>query len=211
MISEATAAAGAAPRRLVLATNNKNKLRELAAMLSDLHMEVVGIGEFAGAPDVEETGDTFAENAVLKAKAAAEHAGLWAMADDSGLEVDALDGQPGVYSARFAGPNATDADNNEKLLALLHDVPDERRTARFRCTIALVSPDGAVFIDEGTCEGIIAREPRGDGGFGYDPLFVVPELGKTFAELPAEEKDRISHRARALAKARQRLTEIFAE
>lgn len=197
--------------RLVLATNNKNKLRELAAMLADLPIAVVGIGEFADAPDVDETGETFAENAVLKAKAAAQYTGCWAMADDSGLEVDALEGQPGVYSARFAGPNATDADNNEKLLGLLEDVPDERRTARFRCAIALVSPEGRVFVDEGACEGYIAREPRGDGGFGYDPLFVVPELGRTFAELPAEVKDRISHRARALAAARKRLVEIFGQ
>lgn len=193
---------------LVLATNNEHKLEELAAMLGDLPVRVVGLREFPGAPQVDETGTTFAENAILKARAAAEHTGQWAMADDSGLEVDALDGQPGVYSARFTGPDATDRDNNEKLLRLLEHVPDERRTARFRCALALVSPAGEIFVDEGTCEGVIARAPRGAGGFGYDPLFVVPELGRTFAELPPSVKDRISHRARAFSAARQRLADI---
>lgn len=196
------------PLVLVLATHNDNKLRELASMLSDCPVRVRGIGSFPGAPTVEELGETFAENAVLKAQAAAQHTGLWAMADDSGLEVDALDGRPGVYSARLAGPDATDADNNAKLLRLLADVPAVRRTARFRCAIALASPDGDVFVEEGVCEGVIAGEPRGGGGFGYDPLFIVPEYGRTFAELPPDVKDRISHRARALAAARRRLAEI---
>lgn len=196
------------PWVIVLATRNENKVRELAAMLAGLPIRLESIGSYPDAPDVEETGATFAENAVLKAKAAAQHTGLWAMADDSGLEVDALDGQPGVYSARFAGPGATDADNNEKLLKLMADVPDDRRTARFRCAIALAAPDGRIFVDEGTCEGRIARAPRGEGGFGYDPLFVVPELGRTFAELPAAEKDRISHRGRALTAVRRRLEDL---
>lgn len=196
------------PWVIVLATRNENKVRELAAMLAGLPIRLESIGSYPDAPDVEETGATFAENAVLKAKAAAQHTGLWAMADDSGLEVDALDGQPGVYSARFAGPGATDADNNEKLLKLMADVPDDRRTARFRCAIALAAPDGRIFVDEGTCEGRIARTPRGEGGFGYDPLFVVPELGRTFAELPAAEKDRISHRGRALTAVRRRLEDL---
>lgn len=196
------------PWVIVLATRNENKVRELAAMLAGLPIRLESIGSYPDAPDVEETGATFAENAVLKAKAAVQHTGLWAMADDSGLEVDALDGQPGVYSARFAGPGATDADNNEKLLKLMADVPDDRRTARFRCAIALAAPDGRIFVDEGTCEGRIARAPRGEGGFGYDPLFVVPELGRTFAELPAAEKDRISHRGRALTAVRRRLEDL---
>lgn len=198
------------PWVIVLATRNENKVRELAAMLDDLPLRLESIASFADAPEVEENGATFADNAVLKAKAAAQHTGLWAMADDSGLEVDALDGQPGVYSARFAGSHATDADNNEKLLRFMVDVPEERRTARFRCAIALASPDGLVFVDEGTCEGRIAQAPRGDGGFGYDPLFIVPHLGRTFAELPPAEKDRISHRARALAAMRRRLEELAA-
>lgn len=196
------------PLTLVVATNNEHKLRELAAMLADLPVRVLGLREFPGAPPVNETGTTFAENAILKARAAAEHTGRWAMADDSGLEVDALDGQPGVYSARFAGPDATDGENNDKLLRLLEHVPDEERTARFRCALALVSPTGEIFVDEGTCEGVIARAPRGSGGFGYDPLFVVPELGRTFAELPPSVKDRISHRARAFSAARKRLAYI---
>lgn len=197
------------PLLLVLATRNKNKLRELTSILSDLPVRVESIASFPGAPDVEETGATMAENALLKARAAARHTGLWAMADDSGLEVDALDGRPGVYSARFAGPGATDADNNAKLLRLLEGVPDPRRTARFRCAIALVSPDGDEYVDEGVCEGVVAREPRGQGGFGYDPLFIVPEYGRTFAELPPEVKDRISHRARALAAAKRRLARLL--
>lgn len=197
------------PLLLVLATRNKNKLRELTSILSDLPVRVESIASFPGAPDVEETGATMAENALLKARAAARHTGLWAMADDSGLEVDALDGRPGVYSARFAGPGATDADNNAKLLRLLEGVPDPRRTARFRCAIALVSPDGDEYVDEGVCEGVVAREPRGEGGFGYDPLFIVPEYGRTFAELPPEVKDRISHRARALAAAKRRLARLL--
>lgn len=197
------------PLLLVLATRNKNKLRELTSILSDLPVRVESIASFPGAPDVEETGATMAENALLKARAAARHTGLWAMADDSGLEVDALDGRPGVYSARFAGPGATDADNNAKLLRLLEGVPDPRRTARFRCAIALVSPDGDEYVDEGVCEGVVAREPRGEGGFGYDPLFIVPEYGCTFAELPPEVKDRISHRARALAAAKRRLARLL--
>lgn len=197
------------PLLLVLATRNKNKLRELTSILSDLPVRVESIASFPGAPDVEETGATMAENALLKARAAARHTGLWAMADDSGLEVDALDGRPGVYSARFAGPGATDADNNAKLLRLLEGVPDPLRTARFRCAIALVSPDGDEYVDEGVCEGVVAREPRGEGGFGYDPLFIVPEYGRTFAELPPEVKDRISHRARALAAAKRRLARLL--
>lgn len=196
---------------LVVATHNAKKLRELMSLLAGAPVRVRSIGEFADAPVVEEVGETFAENAALKALAAARHTGLWALADDSGLEVDALDGRPGVYSARFAGPNATDAENNAKLLQLLADVPEERRTARFRCAIAVASPDGRVYIDEGACEGVIVREPRGQGGFGYDPLFFVPSLGRTFAELPAEEKDRISHRGRALAAARERLLQLLSE
>jgi len=195
---------------LVVATRNANKLRELTALLAGLPVRLRSLAEFPGAAEVEETGATFAENAALKALAAAKYTGLWALADDSGLEVDALGGRPGVWSKRFAGPGATDADNNAKLLQLLADVPDERRTARFRCAIAIAAPDGRVYVDEGTCEGVIAREPRGHNGFGYDPLFVVPELGKTFAELPPGEKDRISHRGRALQAARRRLLQLLA-
>jgi len=196
-------------RKLVVATRNRNKLAEIRALLADLPVRVMGLDAFPGAPEVEETGATFADNARLKALAAARHTGEWAMADDSGLEVDALDGRPGVFSARFGGPGATDADNNRLLLALLKDVPPEERRARFRCAIAIASPSGETWVDEGVCEGLIADRPRGDGGFGYDPLFIVPELGRTFAELDPEEKNRRSHRARALALARARLVRLW--
>lgn len=196
-------------RKLVVATRNQKKLRELAALLADLPVEVVGLDRFPGTPEVEETGTTFAENARLKALAAARSTGQWAVADDSGLEVDALDGRPGVRSARFAGPGATDEANNALLLQLLRDVPPERRRGRFRCAIAIASPTGETWVDEGVCEGVIAEAPRGEGGFGYDPLFIVPELGRTFAELPAEEKNRISHRARALRLTRERLVGLW--
>ena len=196
-------------RKLVVATRNERKRRELAAILAGLPVEVVRLDAYPGAPDVEETGATFADNARLKALSAAGHTGEWAVADDSGLEVDALGGRPGVYSARFSGPGATDAANNALLLSLLKDVPPDQRTARFRCAIALASPEGETWVDEGTCEGVIAGAPRGEGGFGYDPLFIVPELGMTFAELPAEVKNRISHRARALALTRERLVRLW--
>jgi len=196
-------------RKLVVATRNPKKRQELAALLRDMPVEVLGLDAFPGAPEVEETGATFADNARLKAEAAARHTGLWAIADDSGLEVDALGGRPGVFSARFAGPGATDAANNELLLTLLEGVPPEKRQARFRCAIAIASPQGETWVDEGVCEGVIALTPRGDGGFGYDPLFVVPELGKTFAELGESVKNRISHRARALSLARERLVRLW--
>ncbi|REJ36627.1 MAG: non-canonical purine NTP pyrophosphatase [Bacillota bacterium] len=196
-------------RKLVVATRNRKKWQELAALLADLPVEVLGLDAFPGAPEVEETGETFADNARLKAVAAARHTGHWAIADDSGLEVDALGGRPGVYSARFAGPGATDAANNELLLKLLDGVPPEKRRARFRCAIAIASPSGETWVDEGVCEGIITDAPRGDGGFGYDPLFLVPELGKTFAEMGETVKNRISHRARALSLARERLMRLW--
>ncbi len=189
-------------RRLVLATRNRKKLAELKQLLEGMEMEVLGLEEFPEVPEVEEDGTTFAENAVKKARAVAQATGLVALADDSGLEVDALGGRPGVHSARFAGEHGDDAANNAKLLELMKDVPDEERGARFRCVIAIADPDGRVHLVEGTCEGWIGRELRGEHGFGYDPLFVVGELGKTMAELPPEVKNRISHRAKALERAR---------
>ena len=151
--------------------------------------------------DVDETGTTFEENALLKAKAVMEASGMAAIADDSGLMVDALDGAPGIFSARFAGEQRSDADNNEKVLQLLEDVADANRTARFFCAIAIVLPNGDEYTVEGTCEGVILRALQGEGGFGYDPLFYVPDMGKTFAELSMEEKNRISHRGHANRKA----------
>ena len=185
--------------RLVVATKNRGKVRELCALLADLPLELLPAEEM---PEVEETGATFAENAELKARAAAAWAGEWAIADDSGLLVDALDGAPGVHSNRFAGPNTTEADRNRRLLELLEGISPERRTARYRAAVAVAAPDGRVWVSEGECEGVILDSPRGEHGFGYDPLFLVPEYGRTMAELDPPLKNRISHRARALAGAR---------
>jgi XTP/dITP diphosphohydrolase len=194
---------------LIVATRNPGKLREIQALLADLPVRVVPLPE--DAPEVEETADTFAGNAELKARAAAGHGGAnaWSLADDSGLEVDALNGAPGVYSARYAGPGATDEANVEKLLAELHGVPDEARTARFRCAMALLAPDGRLWIVDGTCGGRITFAPRGTNGFGYDPVFLLPHLGCTMAELPPEEKNRLSHRAQALAKVAELLCDLL--
>jgi XTP/dITP diphosphohydrolase len=183
-------------RRLLLASGNPGKRVELRALLRGLPVEVESRPDV---PDVAETGGSFVENAALKARAAAAWSGEWALADDSGLEVDALGGAPGVLSRRYAGPDATDAERNARLLAELAGVPDPQRTARFRCAVALAAPDGRLWTAEGTCEGRITHAPRGEHGFGYDPIFRLPDLDRTMAELLLEEKDRLSHRARALA------------
>jgi XTP/dITP diphosphohydrolase len=190
--------------KILIATGNPGKLREYQAMLADLGVACVSKGD-AGLDgfDVPETGDTFEANARLKAAAYAQKSGLPTLADDSGLVVDALDGAPGVYSARYAGPGATDADRYQKLLAALEDVPETARTAHFQCVIALAEPDGAIVTTAaGTCEGRIAFAPRGENGFGFDPVFVLAadsgHRGRTMAELPDADKNRISHRARAL-------------
>ncbi len=190
---------------LVLATRNPGKLRELKALLQDLDLEVKGLEEFPEAPEVIETGQTFFENAFQKAREIALATGHLAMADDSGLEVDALGGAPGVFSARYAGPKASDEENIKKLLKELEGVPLERRTARFRCVIVVYHPSGHWFKAEGTWEGLIALEPRGEGGFGYDPVFLIPDLGKTAAEIPPELKNQLSHRAKALAEMKYKL------
>ncbi len=193
--------------RVVLATGNKGKLRELRALLEDLSFEVVPQSEL-GVESVEETGETFEANALLKARHAARVTGLPAIADDSGIEVDALGGRPGVRSARYAGEDASDADNNAKLLVELADVP-EPRTARYRAVIVYVdaADDPSPLVASGAWEGAIAREPRGDGGFGYDPLFLVGAGRLTAAELPPDEKNRISHRAHALQELLRQLHE----
>ncbi|HEB60105.1 MAG TPA: XTP/dITP diphosphatase [Gammaproteobacteria bacterium] len=185
--------------KIVLASNNAGKVREINAILADCGITVVPQSDF-DTPEVEETGLTFVENAILKARNAAKHAGLPALADDSGIEVDALHGAPGIYSARFAGPGASDADNLAKLLDALKEVPDVQRTARFQCLMVLMEheADPTPLICQGTWEGRITREPAGDNGFGYDPVFFVPDHGCTSAQLEAEEKNRISHRGRAL-------------
>lgn len=187
---------------IVVATRNEGKLNEFRDLLTGLPVQIFSAKDFPGVPEAEETGSTFAENARLKAEAAAAGSGKIAVADDSGLEVDALQGAPGVRSARFAGEPRDDRRNNEKLLELLRDVPPARRTARFRCVVAIAVPGGETFFTEGTCEGYIGLAPKGSKGFGYDPLFLVPGSNRTFAELEPEEKNRISHRGRALAAAR---------
>lgn len=189
-------------RRLVIATKNEGKAREIREILADLPYEVVSLKDYPDAPEVEETGTTFADNAILKAEAYAKYTGELTLADDSGLEVDALGGAPGVYSSRFA---PTDPERIAKLLELMRDVPDEKRTARFRCVIAIAEPGGKVTTREGTVEGVIAHEPRGNKGFGYDPVFYVTELKKGFAELDSAEKNAISHRGRALNKMKELL------
>lgn len=196
-------------RTLLVATNNRGKVREYAEILHGLPLRLVTLAEQGIGWQAAETGLTFAENAVLKARAYAKASGLLTLADDSGLEVDALGGRPGVLSARYAGEGASDAERNHKLLEELATVPWPERSARFRCAIAVCEPGGVPDVVEGTVEGVVALEPRGSGGFGYDPIFYLPELGLTMAELPPEEKNRISHRARAGALARRLLAAKF--
>lgn len=185
--------------RLLFATRNRGKLAELRALVAPHGIEVDSLDDVDAPGEVEEDGETFTANAEKKARAALAATGLPALADDSGLEVDALDGAPGVRSARYAGPGQDDAANNAKLLAALASVPDARRTARFRCALAFVDAAGTLTVAEGTLEGRIGQAPRGAGGFGYDPLFLLPD-GRTLAELSAAEKNAISHRGQALRK-----------
>jgi XTP/dITP diphosphohydrolase len=186
--------------RLVLATGNPHKLAELTRILAGGRVEVdlAGLAEFPGAPEVAETGATFAENALLKARAVAEFTGLPAVADDSGLCVDALNGMPGVLSARWSGRHGDDEANLRLVLAQLTDVPDDRRGAHFACLAALVLPSGREHVTEGAVSGRLIREPRGHGGFGYDPIFVPDGSDLTTAEMTPEAKDAISHRGKAL-------------
>ena len=194
-------------QKLVIASGNKGKLRELSALLEPLDFEVHTQAEF-NVPDVPETGTTFVENAIIKARHAAEITGLAAVADDSGIEVDALDGAPGVYSARFSAPNATDDKNNALLVEKLRDVPEELRTARYRAVIVFMkhAKDPSPIICEGSWEGRIVLEPKGEGGFGYDPYFFVPTHGCTSAELTAEVKNSLSHRGQALRELVEKLS-----
>lgn len=186
------------PERLVLASHNAKKAAELRAILEPLGMELLDLSHFPGAPEPEETGDTFEDNATIKALAALEHTGLAALADDSGLAVDVLGGEPGVRSARYAGDNATDAENNALLLDKLASLPAAKRRARFVSVVALARPDGTVRHYRGETQGRILEQARGEGGFGYDPLFLSDDLGVTFAEAGAGEKNAVSHRGRAL-------------
>lgn len=193
-------------KKLVLASANPGKLRELRRILEDLGYDLHAQSEF-GVSEAAETGTTFVENAIIKARHAAAHTGLPALADDSGIEVDALDGAPGVYSARFAGSDADDAANNALLVEKLREVPADARSARYRAVIVLMrhAADPSPLICEGSWEGMIQLQPAGDGGFGYDPYFYLPELGCTSAQLSADEKNRRSHRGQALAELKRRL------
>jgi len=193
------------PKRIVLATRNQGKVKEFNKLFAALGWEAVSLGEYPDAPEVIEDGETFEANAVKKAVTIANALQMTAVADDSGLEVDALGGRPGVYSARYAGEHATDEENWRKLLEELKEVPMAKRTARFRCTLAFVEPGGEPIVATGSCEGIILHEPSGTGGFGYDPVFYLPERMCTMAQLSPEEKNQISHRAVAMRKLLERI------
>ena len=195
--------------RLLVATRNQGKLRELADLLADVPFELVSLADVGIDVDVEETGVTFEDNAALKAETYRDLSGMLTLADDSGLEVDALGGEPGVRSARYAGPGATDADRVQLLLKNLESTSEPSRTARFRCVIAIASPERGTQLFSGSCQGRIVSEPRGENGFGYDPVFLFPDLGLTMAELTSEQKNAVSHRALAVSKAASALANLY--
>lgn len=195
--------------KLVVATKNKGKISEIKKVLQGMHFEIVSMGDLGINVDVVEDGKTFEENSLKKAVEICNICKTTVIADDSGIEVDYLDGAPGIYSARFGGPEATDDQRNEKLLNLLKEVPFEKRTARFVCAIAVAFPDGRSFVVRDTCEGFVDFEPKGDNGFGYDPLFYVSEYDKTMAELGMNIKNEISHRAKALKKMKAKIVEYL--
>ncbi len=192
---------------LVLATTNKNKVREFREILADFDIEIRSLSDFGPIPEVIEDGDTFDDNAYKKAHHTAKVLGLPAIADDSGLVVDALDGAPGVYSARYSGENATDDENCDKLLQEMEGV--ENRKAHFSCVISIAVPSGPALTYEGRCDGLIAEKRFGENGFGYDPVFYFEEYGKTFAQLGAEEKNKVSHRGKALAEIKSEVKSVI--
>nr|PZN05640.1 MAG: non-canonical purine NTP pyrophosphatase [Bacillota bacterium] len=194
-------------KSIVVATKNRGKLKEFQEMLRDVPLKLLSLLDYP-AIEVEENGKTFEENALIKAKKVVELTGRAALSDDSGLEVEALGGRPGVYTARYAGPAASDRENIEKLLKELDGVPQEERKARFVCCLCFALPDGRIFIEHGYLEGYITFEPKGSMGFGYDPVFFVPELKKTLAEAGLEEKNSVSHRARAMEKMKKHLLQF---
>jgi XTP/dITP diphosphohydrolase len=197
------------PPMLVVGTRNPKKREEILEILGDLGVELGDLTSFPGAPEVVEDGETFLDNARKKAERLSRHLGQWVLGEDSGLVVPALNGRPGVYSARYAGKQGDDAANNARLLAELAPLPDDRRAAYYVCTAAIADPSGAVQATaEGRCRGVILREPRGSGGFGYDPLFLIPELHRTFGELSPRVKHTLSHRARALEHLRPALRRL---
>lgn len=197
----------AARNKLIIASNNAHKIDEIKNIMRDLDFYILSLKEAGINIEIEENGATFEENSYIKAKAILDLSGEAVLADDSGLMVDALNGAPGVYSARFAGEHGNDRKNNERLLELLKNVPDEKRGARFVSSIVLLTPDGKKFVGNGHVEGRIGYEEKGSNGFGYDPLFIVPGLGKTFAELSSDEKNNISHRKKALEDLKSKLKE----
>ena len=199
------------PVQLLVATGNAGKLREIRELLQHVPVRLLSLADFPDIEAIDETGSTFAENAALKAKGYGAQARVFTLADDSGLAIDALGGAPGVYSARYLGEHATYPDRIDALLAGLKHVPSKERTARFVCALAIASAEGKIiYAIEATCEGFISERPRGSGGFGYDPAFIPEGFGQTFGELPAEVKNRISHRGRALAAAREFLHSLTA-
>lgn len=198
--------------RLVIATHNLKKSGEMVQILSRRFpsLEILTLADYPDSPEPEETGTTYAENAAIKSESAAKVTGEWALADDAGLEVDALDGAPGLHSKRFGGEALPFPEKMRLILDALAETPSEARTARFRCCVALTSPEGATETFEATCEGCIASAPKGEGGFGYDPIFYLPDLGRHMAELSPEEKHAISHRGKVLKIAGDRIAELLA-
>lgn len=190
-------------KRMIFATGNENKMVEIREILGDLPLEILSMKQAGIRADIEENGTSFEENALIKAREVCRLAGEMVLADDSGLEIDYLNGEPGIYSARYMGENTSYRVKNKNLMERLEGVPDEKRTARFVCAIAAVFPDGKELVVRGTVEGIIGHEERGENGFGYDPIFYLPKRGLTTAELPPEEKNSISHRGNALRKMKE--------
>jgi XTP/dITP diphosphohydrolase len=193
----------------MIATRNRGKIREIREALKGLPLRISALSDFPEVPEIEEDGKSFTENALKKARFYSKHFRKLALADDSGLEVDSLKGLPGIYSARYAGEAASSQDNNRKLLREMEGVPISKRGARFKCIIAIVSPDGREAIAEGSCRGRIGFMKKGRRGFGYDPLFILPKYGKTMAELPLKEKNKMSHRGKALRKLRKRIEKFW--
>ncbi|MBC1473224.1 XTP/dITP diphosphatase [Listeria grandensis] len=196
-------------KKLVIATNNVGKAQEFEKLFGAHGIEILTLADFPEIGEIEETGTTFAENAALKAETVANQIGQVVIGDDSGLIVDALDGAPGVYSARYAGNQHNDADNNEKLMKELRDVPKSARQARFHCTLAIAFPDEATQFFTGECEGEILALPQGKNGFGYDPLFYLPEFDKSMAEITPDQKNKISHRGKALEKVAKNIDQLL--
>jgi XTP/dITP diphosphohydrolase len=190
-------------RELIVATRNKGKLREIKELLADLDFKIISLDEMPDMPEIVEDGKTFQDNAIKKALTIARHTNKLTLGEDSGLEVAALGNRPGVYSARFSGPQATDPKNNAKLIRLLKAVPMKKRQARYRCCAALADANGVVGVVSGSCSGLIATKAKGRNGFGYDPYFLIPRYNKTFGELPPEVKAKMSHRSHALKKVRK--------